>query len=304
LSLADLYAALPSVIKNRRELRPLAYLGGEEAAREAYVQNLARNLALFESARAILDEAEARGVALLPLKGLALAEPLYGDVAARPMSDLDIAVRPEELARACDMLPHLGWRRLFPERARYSPRHGHDVAFTDEAGHVLELHYRLYHELGADAEVAPLFERSLSVELLGRARRIPSWDDHFFLVAVHAATHAFGESASWIVDLALLAERASVERAAAEAERRGAGLAFRSALRTAHRALGRVPSPPGDVAREQLLDLILGDRLARPPRQLQSLLARAVLTERPSVALREILRKLELRVVELAERRR
>ncbi len=305
---ARLFAALPASVRARRELSPLAFAAGDSDARSAHLHNLARNLALFDSARALLDAAEARGLFLLPLKGLVLAQALYGDIAARSMADLDVAVRPRDLERACQLMLELGWRRSFGDRARYAPPHGHDVSFTNADGHVLELHHRLYHELRADADVEPLFERAILVDLDGKPRRVPSWDDHLFLVAVHAATHAFGESAVWIIDVALLVGRASIENAEREAERRNAGFAFRAALRTAHRLLPEIPPPAArgdDHLRERLLDLILGrERMAAPPGQIQSLLARAVLTERPADALREILRKIELRAVELRERRR
>jgi Uncharacterised nucleotidyltransferase len=237
----------------------------------------------------------------LPLKGLVLANTVYSDPGARAMSDLDVAVLPRDLEATVEILSDLGWRRLFPERLRYSPRHGHDVAFTNAHGHVLEVHYKLFHELSVDASIEPLFERAVTVDLLGKPRRIPSWDDHFFVVAVHAATHAFGESAAWIVDLALMLPRVSIERAHAEAERRRAGPAFRAALRTAHRALRQIDAPSGDTAREQLLELVLPHRWAVPGR-VRSLLARAVLTENPSDAAREIARKAGLRLQELLGR--
>jgi hypothetical protein len=304
---AELFAALPPEVRSRRELQPLAYLAGDHSARAAYVHNLGRNLALLESARAVLDAASARGLPLLPLKGLVFADALYRDVAARPMADLDMAVRPAQLDAAIRTLMDMGWRRVFPERARYSARHGHDVAFVNEQQHFLELHHHLFHELRIEASVEGLFDRAFTLELLGRARPVPSWDDHLFVVAVHAATHAFGDSALWVLDLALLLPHASPAAAEAEAVRRHAGPAFRSALRTAQRLLPTVPAPPpglAEHARESLIDLILGrNRVAEVPGRLESLLARAVLTERPSDAVREVLRKLELRAVEWKERR-
>src|SRR6185295_17941604 len=105
--------------------------------RPDYLDNLARNLLLFDAAHAVLDAAP-----VLPLKGLVLANTVYSDVAARPMSDLDVAVLPRDLDTTIRILSDLGWRRVFAEQARYSPRHGHDVAFTNDHGHVLELHYK------------------------------------------------------------------------------------------------------------------------------------------------------------------
>jgi len=84
------------------------------------------------------------------------------------MSDLDVAVRPRDLDATVRILSDLGWRRMFADRARYAPRHGHDVALVNESGHVLEVHYQLFHELAVDASVEPLFARAIEVELLGQ----------------------------------------------------------------------------------------------------------------------------------------
>jgi hypothetical protein len=224
------------------------------------------------------------------------------------MSDLDLAVMPERLDEAVALMQELGYRRVFAPQARFTPRHGHDVAFAGGGPLPVEIHYRLFHELGADGDVEPLFARAISVELLGRARRVPAWDDHICLIAVHAATHAFGDSPLWVFDLALLGERGSFAEAEAEAARRQARFAFRSALRLAHRFVASVPAPapsPSERMRERLLDALLGgERIAAAPTRIRSLLARALLTDDPRDAILEVGRKLELRLVELRERMR
>lgn len=304
--LGRIFAALPDEVRARRELAPLRFAATREAsARQAYYKTLARNTELTEAARVILDAAEADGVAMLPLKGALFAEALWGDAGARPMSDLDLAVRPDDLPRAVALMQALGYRPAFAAQARFSARHGHDVAFAGERGIVVEVHHRLFHELAVEAAVEPLFERAVTMTLWGRERRVPSWDDHLFVAAVHAATHAF-ESPLWVVDVALLCARADVDSARVEAARRRARVAFGAAMGLAHRALpARVPSLSDDSgARALLIQRLLRDRLAAPPSRVASLLVRALLTDRPRDAVGEILRKLELRAVELGERLR
>jgi hypothetical protein len=310
----ELFATLPPALGRRRELGPLQWvafaaadcladLPAADTLAADYRATLVHNLAGLDRCAAILDAAEADGLVLLPLKGGLFAAALYPDPGARPMADLDLAVRPAELPSAIACLERLGFYRMYEPRARFSPRHGHDVAMTDGAIFV-ELHYRLMHELGADADVAPLFAGAQRIELFGRSRPVPSWDDHLWFTAVHAAAHAFGEHATWPFDLALLiAHGADVERAATEARRRGVGAAFAVALMLAHTVLPRlVPAPPpacGLAVRLRLLRLVLGADPFAPPRRLPSLLARAVVTDRPAVALGEIARKTELRLTEL-----
>ncbi len=312
---------LPAHLRERRELAPLLY--GKLAAHDrldalspeartigkrAYLGSLARNLRILGRAQEILDGAEAAGLPILPYKGVLFAEALYGDPALRPMVDLDLLVRPADVDRAGTLMRALGFRRTFADQPRFSPHHAHDVSFTDEhdADLVVEVHYRLYHELGADATVEPLFERATSTILFGRPRRVPAWDDHLLAVAVHAATHAFGDQPMWPFDVALLLARSGgFERALDEAGRRRAGAPFRAALRLAARLLPSLvaapPARPGDRVRDLLLAQILGpDPLAAPPERVRSLLARAVLTERPRDAAREVVRKAGLRAEEAA----
>ena len=285
-----------------------AELGDErEVARQAYLGSWSRNEQLLALAARVLDAALAEGIRMLPLKGAVLAPLVWGDLAARPMVDVDLAVHPDDLDRAVALAGACGLERAYPERARFSRRHGHDVGFRDEHNLTVELHFRLGHELAGDASLDGIFARAIEVELLGKTRAVPSFDDQLWSVAVHAAMHAFGDSPLWPLDLSLLIERgADLERARDEAERRGFGVAFRAALRVAARALaqpGLAPAPDrGDRVRDQLLTAILGpEPLAHAPTRARSLLARALLTTRPRDAARELLRKVELRAVELWE---
>ena len=84
---------------------------------------------------------------------------INGDAGTRPMVDVDLLAQPADVARASELLLSLGFRRTFAEQRRFTPRHAHDVSFTDERGAdlVLELHYRLFHELALQADVEPIF---------------------------------------------------------------------------------------------------------------------------------------------------
>jgi hypothetical protein len=312
ISVAEI-ASLPQMVRERLELQPLVYRvyqregrlaelspGERQVAERHYYTTLARNLRAFEAARQLLDAADADGLTVLPWKGLVFAETLYRDPGTRPMMDVDLMVRPDELERALRLFAGLGYRRGFTG-ARYTPRHGHDVTLCDADGRgFVELHYRMFHELGGDAEVDAVFARTTTCEILGRARRVAAWPDQLFATAVHAATHAFGGSPLWALDVALLYERAGgLEAAAVEAERRRFSVAFRTALALAARVL---PSrlPRAKVPRERLLRLALGaDWPGRPPPRVRSLLGRAVLTDDPRRAAQEVWRKLGLRAAEL-----
>ncbi len=317
---SDLLLSLPSSLRNRRELAPLLYatldaegrtgaLSDEQRAfsRRAWMGTLGRNSRILPRAVEILDTAEQRGLAILPFKGCYFIDAMYGDPGLRSMVDLDLLISPNDVEQATALMTSLGFRQNFTGRARFTPRHAHDISFTaeDDPDLIVELHYRVFHELRGDDSVAQIFDNAIREPLFGRMRKTPSPDDHLFITAVHAATHAFGDQPMWVFDVALLCARTGgIDRAAKEATRRGYHSAFQSALSIAHTALpSLVPAAPStNRLRASLLDALLGDALAAPPSKLRSLLARAVLTEHPSDAVREIARKAGLRLIELRER--
>lgn len=111
----------------------------------------ARNLALAQEAATILRACEARQVACAPIRGLALAELLYGTIAARPMGDLDFLVRRDDLPAVADILQGLGFR----ERNRqpgFAQAYFNTLEFVSErhGGMVVEPHWTIAYPPFAD----------------------------------------------------------------------------------------------------------------------------------------------------------
>ena len=72
----------------------------------------ARNILLSRELATLLRAFEEQQVRCAPLRGLDLAERLYGDITARPMGDLDLLVRKEDLAEVATILQGLGYRGI------------------------------------------------------------------------------------------------------------------------------------------------------------------------------------------------
>jgi hypothetical protein len=201
--------AWPAQLRRRHEVRALTYaLLGAQAqlglisdeeraiARRAYLNALAHNLKQLRRLDAILQAARAADVPLVPMKGALLCRAYYGDPGARPMVDLDLACRPRDLGRAATLLAGLGFHARPHPRWRVRHDAVHDLQFVD--GVVLvELHWRRWHELGLDGDIAGLMDRARD--------GVPAPGDHLYGVLVHAATHGFAGNALWRVDALLLA---------------------------------------------------------------------------------------------------
>ncbi|MCG2703535.1 MAG: nucleotidyltransferase family protein [Candidatus Omnitrophica bacterium] len=97
-----------------RSLRKLAlhmYLPEEDLAvlEKGYYVNSARNAIIFRQAGKILKAVCAHEIKVVMLKGVFLAEKVYLDIGLRPMSDIDVLVKKEDVSRVNDVLNSLGY---------------------------------------------------------------------------------------------------------------------------------------------------------------------------------------------------
>jgi hypothetical protein len=146
-----------------------------------------QNLEHLEYILSILDDA---GIPALALKGPLLARRYYQPAFLRKASgDLDLAVKKEDLERACEALAHTGY---LPEPGmRESKAIGHHVALEHPSRPTLELHFRLSHK-GLGIPVSEFLDRAVPYSLPGgREARILSPADEILHLVLHRASGRF-----------------------------------------------------------------------------------------------------------------
>lgn len=75
-----------------------------------YYLNATKNTLIFEELGKVLEAFKKAGLRIIVLKGAVLAEQIYGNLALRPMSDVDLLVKEEDMACADEQLKTLGYR--------------------------------------------------------------------------------------------------------------------------------------------------------------------------------------------------
>ena len=164
--------------------------------RGAAVTIARRSLLMQRQLLAYFERLAEAGVPALVVKGPALAEQLYGDSTLRNFCDLDVLVRPEDVETARRVALGSGYVERYPIDAISASRlqsGEQEMGFSHgRTGIALDLHWRLGPRITKDSLAADdLFARSGRVELLRREVPSPGPLDVVFLVAVHAATHAW-----------------------------------------------------------------------------------------------------------------
>jgi hypothetical protein len=194
----------------------------------------AGNLAHF----ATLDRIERRfageRIPMVLLKGAAVAATAYRDTAFRPMTDLDIWIRHDDMPRAVAQLRALGFRQeagLTHRPAALQRESRGELVFRDErGGHgLVELHYGAFQGWWVRRVAVPsdeaLWERAEPVTPGRHARRLAT-EDAILQTALHVAVNQFGQ-APWrgLMDLAVLARAGPVDWSAVASRARAWRLA-------------------------------------------------------------------------------
>ncbi len=174
--------------------------------KQSYETNLHRTLFLARELIRILDHLDALAISVMPYKGVALAETLYGDMALRQAGDIDLLIRPRDLSRIKDALKGLGYAphlALSEAAERAYLKSGYECAFDSNLGcNLLEVQWALQPRFYAvDFEMEPLFRRAITVTVAGRSMKNPSPDDLFLILSLHAAKHVWGRLI-WLCDIA------------------------------------------------------------------------------------------------------
>ncbi len=166
-----------------------------------------RNTRLLQALREILSLLGRQGIPVIVLKGAALAEPLYGNIALRPMGDLDLLLQRQDVPRALEALEQAGYRQAHAE-----PRPGahlaHEVELmlyrVTQPDLLVELHWSLF-DAAFYRERLPMdwFWQTATEARLGDApARVLGHVAQLLHLCGHVMLHHQGQRLLWRVDVA------------------------------------------------------------------------------------------------------
>jgi hypothetical protein len=206
-----------------RNLLALGFPGVPEAVQAdlkgAYFTNGFRNQVLAEELGRLLGLLGQAGIPVIPLKGVTLAQSLYGDPAARVCADIDILVPAGDVLRARRLILANGYSSpfsekffvrhqfhtsadctLFRERDRASDKDSNRKN-GDALYYLVEVHWTLSQHSSRDIEaMEKLWAQARPQEFFGiRAFNLtPEWQ--FLYLSAHAAHHKWSKL-KWLADI-------------------------------------------------------------------------------------------------------
>jgi hypothetical protein len=174
--------------------------------RRDYESNAQKNLRLTHELIRILDCLESHGIPAIPYKGPVLAKTLYGDIAWRQFSDLDILIHAADLPGAKTAVHELGYTPTLHLNEAEQGAHvasGNELPFDGPLGsNLLEIQWRVLPRFYAvEFNIDNFFQRASRVDLGWSSVCTLAPEDLLLVLCVHAAKHVWSRLL-WLCDIA------------------------------------------------------------------------------------------------------
>ena len=177
---------------NRRLIPPEVL----EKLKKAYHGNTARNMYLYAELRNIVNAFHNTGLDVIALKGAALAGIVYNDAGLRPMMDIDLLVREEDVRSAQRIMTDLSYiaagegksEQWYREKHFHLPRYRHQQKPV-----VVEIHWH-FTENTFGIDIKKWWERAREANLMGCRVLVLSPEDMLVHLCIHLYNHGYKNS--------------------------------------------------------------------------------------------------------------
>lgn len=181
--------------------------------RDAYQANAKRSLKLLSELAGLLKDFAAHGIGVIPLKGPALAESIYGDMTLRESVDLDILVEAGNLKRAKEVLIARGCQPTMNsysdprlrQMARFQTLTEYNFQFIlRNTNAMVELHWMIVPPYYWSSRRPDwLWDKTRFAQVAGVRCNVLSPETLLLVLSIHGSKHCWSQL-KWICDVAEL----------------------------------------------------------------------------------------------------
>lgn len=178
----------------------------QQSLRVAFQRVSALNILLTHELQKLIALFAENNVTAVPYKGPALALQLFGNVALRQFSDLDLLVHPRDVLRARDLLLRDGYEPLPPLTEGQQAlllRTQCNLPFSREQKRmIVELHWKVSApSFARPFETEDFWSRLVDGKLETTNIKLPAAEDLLLALCIHGSKHLW-ERVAWIADVA------------------------------------------------------------------------------------------------------
>lgn len=159
-----------------------------------------RNARLYSALSGVLELLHHLRIDVIALKGVYLAEVVYGNVGVRGMNDIDLLVKKEDLPRVEKALTESGAVPDNPNRVITEATH-HFGYKLPGSGLRVEIHWTLLSVQGLENDIDGLWKRSQPAVIAGVSARTLSPEDLLLHLCAHTAAHTYALHVRMLCDI-------------------------------------------------------------------------------------------------------
>ncbi len=184
---------LPEVVEQRLKLE--------------YQHNHSRNIILLAELNILLSQIKSIAAPVILLKGAALVQQVYPDAGMRPLSDLDLLVKPEDVHCILPVLNALGYSQIGSEAST-----GATLFYENELTLVKDKPFPIFLEIHWSLLNSPYYQHSLPLSWFWQTAQPPgdgtalglSDEAQLVYLSAHLFLHHQGKELLWLQDIAML----------------------------------------------------------------------------------------------------
>lgn len=163
-----------------------------EKFRYIYFHTFSKNTRLFEAMGKLINQFELESIDLILLKGSVLAELIYRDIGLRPMDDVDILVKENDLDSVKTLMSENGYQTIEISKSDFigklAPRH-HLPQYTKD-NNIFEIHWHLHNENDKyNITIADLWKHALPYQIGEHDVQILRFEDMLMHLCIHLNDH-------------------------------------------------------------------------------------------------------------------
>ena len=202
------FRLLPLVYLNQMKLGNTHSVMGR--LKGVYKRCWLENQKKFYSMKATLNSLKAGKVDVLLLKGSSMVLSYYRNFSLRPMSDFDIAVRPEDLNLALNILKNSGWV-LYKMPDKYDLAYTHAITLYNSDQLELDLHFHILIEKPTHEIDSFFWSNAIPIDFQGLELLQLSPTDQLLHTIMHGIKRNLETPIRWIPDAMAIVEKKEYE---------------------------------------------------------------------------------------------
>ncbi len=192
---------IPLVYKKLRKFGVEDELTGK--CRGIYRAYWYKNNLLIHQAVAVIRKLTDAGIPVMLHKGIALCSSYYKEIGLRPLNDVDLLVKTNDVLRAAQVISDMGFQAVPP---RFKEIHEgllyikHSRNFVDQKGMDIDLNWHALRECCGQRDDDDFWRDSVSTELDGIQLRMLNPADLFLTILIHGLKWDPVPPFRWIID--------------------------------------------------------------------------------------------------------